>query len=111
MNWTIHALRLFLLLTLAAFFFMEISLSWQLETLLFWMTLIVWIVLCFFGILVVFIPLTILIGIGAGAAQADWMSDAFVFWVFFAVPTFAAMGMSELFRWRASRNSHAHPSE
>lgn len=47
------------------------------ESPLWWIVAIPWAILCVFGILAT-VPLLIPIRIGAGAAQADWMSDGFI---------------------------------
>ena len=66
--------------------------------------LAVWAILNFIGLLLL-IPVIVVIGLGAGAAQADWMSDGFVFVVCIAFPTLAACSFSEFSRRRHIRRS------
>lgn len=47
---------------------------------------ICWAALCIVGIILT-LPLFFVIGMGAGAAQADWMSDGFVIVVIIILPT------------------------
>jgi hypothetical protein len=46
----------------------------SMESIFWWVPAIPWAVLCSMGLLLT-IPIVLVIGIGAGAAQADWMSD------------------------------------
>ena len=46
----------------------------SLESPLWWVPAIPWAVLCSLGLLLT-IPIVLVIGIGAGATQADWMSE------------------------------------
>ena len=62
-----------------------------------------WAILCALGLLAA-IPVVFAIGIGAGAAQADWMSDGFVIGLVFVLPTILAIGISE---WSARRAAGA----
>jgi hypothetical protein len=74
------------------------------ESPLWWMAVIPWAVLCVFGIIAT-IPALIVIGIGAGAAQADWMSDAFIIGLVFLMPTILAVAIAEFFSWRGQRGA------
>ena len=56
------------------------------ECSLWWIVAIPWAISCIVGIFIT-LPFIALIGIMAGAAQADWMSDEFVIFVFFIIPT------------------------
>lgn len=69
---------------------------------LWWLAVVPWAVLCIFGI-VATIPALIVIGIGAGAAQADWMSDSFIIGLVFVTPTVLAIAIAELYRWWINR--------
>ena len=51
-----------------------------------WVAVAPWAVLCLVGIILT-IPIVFIIGMGAGAAQADWMSDEFIFTLVFITPT------------------------
>lgn len=59
---------------------------------------LIWLVLCMAGVLLM-ISVLLVIGVGAGAAQADWMSDGFVVVVFFVMPTVVSVAFFELLRW------------
>lgn len=75
------------------------------ESSLWWIAVIPWAMLCIFGILAT-IPALFVVGIGAGAAQADWMSDAFVIGLLFVTPTMLAVAISEFFRRRGQRRTN-----
>ena len=62
----------------------------SLESSLWWVPAIPWAVLCSLGLLLT-IPIVFVIGIGAGAAQADWMSDGFIIGLVIVTPTILAM--------------------
>jgi membrane protein DedA with SNARE-associated domain len=62
-----------------------------------WIAVVPWVIFNIIGI-VLSIPLIIIIGIGAGAAQADWMSDEFICVLIFVVPTVLAVLASTLFK-------------
>lgn len=71
-----------------------------------WVAAVPWAILCWLGITLA-IPLWILaiiaIGISAGGAQADWMSDGFVIGLAIVTPTILAMAAAEYLRRRRAR--------
>lgn len=74
---------------------------------LWWIMGVPWIVMTIFGILAT-IPLLMVIGMIAGGAQADWMSDAFVIVLLLIAPTVMATVISEvysLFRLRCDASA------
>lgn len=85
------------------------------ESPIWWVGVIPWAVLCVFGIFAT-VPLVCLVGMGAGAAQADWMSDAFLWGLLFVTPTLLAIGIAEVCkRWsfrgdRCAARDHARSS-
>ena len=64
-----------------------------------WFVAIPWMILCIFGVLAT-LPLFVLVGINAGGAQADWMSDEFIIGLVFVIPTILAIAIAE---WRRAR--------
>ena len=64
-----------------------------------WFAAIPWVILCIFGILAT-LPLFVFVGINAGGAQADWMSDEFIIGLVFVIPTILAIAIAE---WRRAR--------
>ncbi|BCX49038.1 hypothetical protein HAHE_29460 [Haloferula helveola] len=66
--------------------------------------LVIWATLNFAGLLVL-LPILFIIGLGAGAAQADWMSDSFEFIVFIAIPTAASIIFASVSRRRSCQTS------
>lgn len=73
---------------------------------------ICWSAICISGILLS-LPLFLMIGIGAGAAQADWMSDGFAIIVFIVIPTGLSIFWSVFIRRKILRVFRAttHPEE
>ena len=71
-----------------------------------WVAVIPWFCLCIFGFLAT-LPIFIVIGIGAGAAQADWMSDEFIIGLVFVTPTILAMVIAEIGRQKSKRVKEA----
>jgi uncharacterized membrane protein YcjF (UPF0283 family) len=69
---------------------------------LWWIAIIPWAILCILGIIAT-LPIFLLIGIGAGAAQADWMSDGFIIVVCFVIPTFLAILIAEFLKSRKNK--------
>lgn len=67
-----------------------------------WVGVVPWVFLCIFGILTT-LPVIFVMGIGAGAAQADWMSDEFIIGLVFVTPTILAIAIAEY------RRRHAIP--
>ena len=65
------------------------------ESRFWWIGVAPWVVLCVHGIILT-IPVVFLIGMGAGAAQADWMSDGFIFTLLFVLPTIFSMFVSQI---------------
>lgn len=53
------------------------------------------------------LPIVVVMGIGAGAAQADWMSDEFIMGLVFVTPTILAMIIAEIGRQRKNRVSES----
>ena len=76
------------------------------ESAFWWVAVIPWLFLCILGIMAT-IPLFFFIGAGAGAAQADWMSDEFIIGLVFVLPTFLAVVIAEVSRRRAMRVANA----
>ncbi len=79
----------------------------SIESPLWWIAVIPWAILCIFGI-VATIPAIFVIGIGAGGAQADWMSDAFIIGLVFVGSTVLAIAIAEFLRWRIDRDTGAY---
>ena len=71
-----------------------------------WLPTIPWLILNFFGIILT-LPILFLLGLGIGAAQADWMPDEFIFIVLFIIPT----GVSIAFNYFISRKVPNKQSE
>jgi hypothetical protein len=71
-----------------------------------WIAVIPWLFLCLWGIIAT-LPVVFVIGFLAGAAQADWMSDEFMFGLFFATPTILAIAIAEYVKRRERRMSDA----
>lgn len=69
--------------------------------------MIPWAILCILGI-VGTIPAIFVIGIGAGAAQADRMSDEFIIGLVFVTPTVLAIAIAEFLRWRTDPDTSAY---
>jgi hypothetical protein len=67
-----------------------------------WIAVVPWAMLNIVGI-ALSLPLVLLVGIGAGAAQADWMSDEFIYTLIFIAPTAFAVAASTLFKWFRNR--------
>jgi hypothetical protein len=67
----------------------------SLESSLWWVPAIPWAVVCALGLLLI-IPIVFVVGIGAGAAQADWMSDGFIIGLVIMTPTVLAVIASAL---------------
>ena len=82
----------------------------QNELSLWWVAAIPWAVLNIVGILLS-IPILLIIGAGAGAAQADWMSDEFIFTVLFIIPTVLAISASSLFMWLKTKRKLKQPNQ
>ena len=83
----------------------------SIESPLFYLALSIWLVLCVFGVLAT-VPVVMVIGIGAGAAQADGMSDEFAIGLVFVLPTILAIVIAELFLWwRAGARGRLDVSE
>ena len=59
---------------------------------------ILWAITCLFGILMT-VPVFIVMGIGTGPAQADWMSDQFVYIVFIILPTLLALILPSIWKF------------
>jgi len=60
---------------------------------LWWVPGIPWMIISIIGI-VLTIPLVMIIGMGAGCAQADWMSDGFIITLCFVIPTTLSVGVN-----------------
>ena len=71
-----------------------------------WIAVVPWAILNIIGIALA-LPLILIIGMGAGAAQADWMSDEFIYILVFILPTVLAVSASTIFRWFRNRNRSA----
>ena len=67
------------------------------ESNLWWLPVLPWAVLCLHGILLT-IPLALVAGLGAGAAQADWMSDEWILTLCLIIPTGFSLALSFFFR-------------
>jgi NADH:ubiquinone oxidoreductase subunit K len=67
-----------------------------------WIAVTPWAMLNIIGI-ALSLPLILLIGMGAGAAQADWMSDEFIYTLIFIAPTAFAVAASTLLKWFRNR--------
>ncbi len=78
----------------------------SIESPLWWVAVIPWAILCIFGI-VGSIPAILVVGVGAAAAQADWMGDAFVIGLLFVTPTVLAIAIAEFLKWRTDRDTNA----
>ena len=76
------------------------------ESSFWWGPAIPWAVLCSMGLLLT-IPVVLVIGIGAGAAQADWMSDGFIIGLVIVTPTVLAVVVSAI----TNRKKARPPSE
>lgn len=63
------------------------------ESPLWWIAAAPWAALCFLG-LIATLPIVLVIGIGAGTAQADWMSDTFAIGLVIVTPTTLAVTIS-----------------
>jgi hypothetical protein len=72
------------------------------EWALWWIPGIPWIIVSILGILLT-LPLAFVISIGAGCAQADWMSDAFIITLCFVIPTTLAVGANYCIAWLRGR--------
>lgn len=57
---------------------------------LLWLPVIPWAILCGKGILLS-MPVILMIFFSAAGAQADWMSDSLMYFLFFVFPTFMAI--------------------
>ena len=78
------------------------------ESFLWWLPGVPWIIISIIGI-VLTIPLFIVIGIGAGCAQADWMSDGFIITLCFIIPTSLAVGANYCHAALAKRKTQKEP--
>lgn len=78
------------------------------ESSMWWIAAIPWAAVCIVGIIAT-IPIVALIGIGAGAAQADWMSDGFIIGLLIVTPTTLSLMASELMKRKKARQ--AAPSD
>ncbi|MCH7229209.1 hypothetical protein, partial [Haloferula sp. A504] len=78
----------------------------SMESSFWWLPAIPWAVLCAMGLLLT-IPIVFVIGIGAGAAQADWMSDGFIIGLVIVTPTVLAVIVSAI----ANRRKARRPAE
>ena len=78
----------------------------SMESPIWWLAVLPWAVLCILGILMT-LPLVMLIGIGAGAAQADWMSDGFIIGLNFVCPTVFALIIAETIKRYWTRRTGA----
>lgn len=67
-----------------------------------WIAVAPWLTICIFGIILT-VPVIIIIGMGAGAAQADWMSDEFIYTLIFVTPTTLALFWHSFFMPRLRR--------
>ena len=67
-----------------------------------WLAVGPWVTFCVFGIVLI-IPIFFLIGTWAGAAQADWMSDNFIFTLVFIIPTVLSILFDALIKYWANR--------
>lgn len=76
----------------------------SMESSMWWLAAIPWAVVCMFGIIAT-IPIVALIGFGAGAAQADWMSDGFIIGLVIVTPTTLSLIASALLNWKMARQA------
>lgn len=67
-----------------------------------WIPGVPWIIVSILGILLT-LPFFFVIGIGAGGAQADWMSDTFIIYLCFVIPTTIAVGANYCIAWLSRR--------
>ena len=73
-----------------------------------WVAVAPWAVLCSFGIIMT-VPIIFIIGMGAGAAQADWMSDEFIVTLIFITPTMLTIAIPLI--WKACKSiDHQTPT-
>jgi len=80
----------------------SMALEWE----MWWVPCIGWAAFSIVGILLT-LPLIIVIGIGAGAAQADWMSDKFIFTLCFVIPTILAVSANIVIAWFKRRRKES----
>jgi len=67
-----------------------LAITVSMELAFWWVPAIPWAVVCSMGLLLA-VPIVLVIGIGAGAAQADWMSDGFIICLVIGMPTVLAV--------------------
>lgn len=70
---------------------------------LWWVLGVPWVILCLAGIILT-IPFFLVIGLAAGAAQADWMSDSFIIMLAFVTPTGLSIFAHSAYKRFVSRN-------
>ncbi len=80
--------------------------SMVLEWEMWWLPCIGWAAFSVVGILLT-LPLFLVIGIGAGGAQADWMSDQYIFTLCFVIPTILAVSVNILIAWFKRRGKES----